>query len=74
MSDALGNASKRRVGRPLKESTGKRAQLSVLIRPDLLRAIREAAERNGRTQSQEAEHWLERLLVLEAVLDCQGAG
>jgi hypothetical protein len=58
----------RRIGRPMKPPTGKRAQLTVLVRADIKRAIDQAAQKSGRTQSQEAEHWLERLLVYEATL------
>jgi hypothetical protein len=40
----------------LKAPTGKRAQLSLLVRADIKRYVDKAAQRSGRTQSEEAEH------------------
>jgi len=62
------DATPRRIGRPMKPPTGKRAQLTVLVRADIKKAIDKAAQKSGRTQSQEAEHWFERLLTYEATL------
>jgi hypothetical protein len=62
------DATPRRIGRPMKPPTGKRAQLGLFVRADIKRAIDQAAQKNGRTQSQEAEHWFERLLTYEATL------
>ena len=65
-------AVKRRIGRPLKAPTGKRAALATIVRSDIKRAIAKAARQSGRTQSQEVEHWLERLLQYESVLETNG--
>lgn len=60
--------AKRRTGRPMKEPSGKRDQVTILLRADIKRALIKAAQEHGRTLSQEGEHWLERLLQYENVL------
>jgi hypothetical protein len=63
-------AAPKRIGRPFKAPPkGKRAPLSLLVRPTLKRLIDERAQVNGRTQSAEAEAMLERLLMLEETLE-----
>jgi hypothetical protein len=60
----------KRIGRPFKTPPkGKRAPLSLLVRPTLKRLIDQRAQVNGRTQSAEAEAMLERLLALEETLE-----
>src|SRR5262249_61846847 len=51
-----------------KEPSGKRDQVTILLRADIKRALIKAAQEHGRTLSQEGEHWLERLLQYENVL------
>ena len=60
---------KRRIGRPMKAPTGKRDQVTVLLRADIKRALIKAAQEHGRTLSQEGEHWFERLLTYESTLE-----
>ena len=60
---------KRRIGRPMKAPTGKRDQVTVLLRADIKRALIKAAQEHGRTLSQEGEHWFERLLTYKSTLD-----
>jgi hypothetical protein len=63
----------KRIGRPLKPpSKGKRAPLSLLVRPDIKRDIDKLATANGRTQSAEAEALLERALAVESTLKWMG--
>ena len=59
---------KRRTGRPMKDPRGKRDQVTILLRAEIKRALIKAAQDNGRTLSQEGEHWLERLLQYESAL------
>ena len=61
-------SAKRRTGRPMKEPSGKRDQVTILLRADVKRALIKSAQEHGRTLSQEGEHWLERLLQYESVL------
>jgi hypothetical protein len=58
---------KKQRGRPIKPATGKRTQVTTLIRADLKRRLMEDAKQSGRTLSQEIEHWLERLLAYETL-------
>jgi hypothetical protein len=58
---------KPRIGRPFKPPRGKRAQLTLLVRADIKREIDKAAQKNGRTQSQEAELWFETKLAYDAM-------
>jgi hypothetical protein len=60
-------ASTRRTGRPMKQPVGKRDQVTILLRANIKRALIKSAQENGRTLSQEGEHWLERLLQFESV-------
>src|SRR4051812_23518217 len=53
----------------MKAPTGKRDQVTVLLRADIKRALIKAAKEHGRTLSQEGEHWFERLLTYESTLD-----
>jgi hypothetical protein len=67
------STSPKRIGRPLKPpSKGKRAPLSLLVRPDLKREIDKLATVNGRTQSAEAEALIERALAVEGTLKAMG--
>jgi hypothetical protein len=52
---------KKRMGRPTKPPKGNQAQLTILVRADIKRALMAAAKRNGRTLSTEAVMWLEEL-------------
>jgi hypothetical protein len=63
-----GAKSGSRIGRPMKDPSGKRDQVTVLLRADIKRALIKAAQEHGRTLSQEGEHWFERLLQYESVL------
>jgi hypothetical protein len=63
-----GARAKHRIGRPPKDPSGKRDQVTILLRADLKRALIKAAQEHGRTVSQEGEHWFERLLTHEATL------
>jgi hypothetical protein len=67
------STSPKRIGRPLKPpSKGKRAPLSLLVRPDIKRDVDKLATANGRTQSAEAEALLERALAVESTLKWMG--
>ena len=57
--------AKHRIGRPMKDPSGKRDQVTILLRAEVKRALIKAAQDNGRTLSQEGEHWFERLLQYE---------
>lgn len=55
------NENRKRAGRPLKPAeTGKRVSLGLKVTSDIKRRLDAVAQRNGRTQSQEAEARLER--------------
>ena len=59
--------SKKRAGRPRKEpEEGERVQISFRVTPNLKRLLTDAADRSGRSQSQEAEFRLERSFWSEA--------
>ena len=54
-------AKRKRAGRPQRQpEEGERVQLSFRITPELKRALMAAAEKSGRSQSQEAEFRLEK--------------
>jgi hypothetical protein len=52
---------KKRIGRPTKPPKGNQAQLTILVRADIKRALVAAAQKHGRTLSTEAVIWLEEL-------------
>jgi hypothetical protein len=52
---------KKRMGRPIKSPKGNQAQLTILVRADIKRALVAAAKKSGRTLSSEAVIWLEEL-------------
>jgi hypothetical protein len=59
----------KRIGRPVKPpEPGKRAPLSLLIRPALKECIEKLAEQNGRTLAAEAEHLIEQGLAAGEML------
>jgi hypothetical protein len=59
----------KRIGRPLKTpSKGKRASLGLKVTAEVKRHIDSAARASGRTQSQEAEHLIERALQYDQML------
>jgi hypothetical protein len=59
----------RRIGRPLKApAKGKRVSLGLKVTAEVKRHIDSAARASGRTQSQEAEHLIERALQYDQVL------
>jgi hypothetical protein len=62
-------AEKSRIGRPMKAPTGKRDQVTILLRADIKRALIKAAKDHGQTLSAEGEAWFERLLTYESTLD-----
>jgi hypothetical protein len=66
-------AEKRRIGRPMKEPRrGKRAPLSLLVRPAIKRLVDKMAKANGITQSAQAEMLIEQGLAVRQVLDAMG--
>ena len=59
----------KRIVRPMKLPTkGKRAALSLLVRPEIKRLVDARAKANSRTQSQEAEMMIERCLQYEKAM------
>jgi hypothetical protein len=54
-------AVKKRMGRPTKPPKGNQAQLTILVRADIKRALVAAAQKHGRTLSTEAVMWFEEL-------------
>lgn len=64
---------KRAVGRPMKvPRRGKRAPLSLLVRPDIKRLVDKLATANGITQSAQGEFLIEQGLAVRQVLDAMG--
>lgn len=64
---------KRAVGRPMKAPRrGKRAPLSLLVRPEIKRLVDQRATANGTTQSAQAEYLIEQGLAVRQVLDAMG--
>jgi hypothetical protein len=58
--------AKKRVGRPVVEAEpGERAGLSLRVTPEVKKRLELAAEKHGRSLSQEAEFRLERSLYIE---------
>jgi hypothetical protein len=62
-------AKKKRKGRPPKSPTGKRVQLTTIVRADIKRRLDLAADKSGRTLSQELELLIERLMIYEAAFE-----
>ena len=63
----------KRIGRPIKATTkGERVQLGVMVSTEFKDLIADAAEKSGRTMSQEAENIIERALALDAALKATG--
>src|SRR5262249_9657631 len=58
----------------MKEPSGKRDQVTILLRADIKRALIKAAQEHGRTLSQEGEHWFERFVRYERALGGTVAG
>jgi predicted transcriptional regulator len=66
-------AKKRAVGRPMKPPRrGKRASLSLLVRPDIKRLVDKLATANGITQSAQGEMLIEHGITVRQVLDAMG--
>ena len=64
---------KRVAGRPKKApASGKRAPLSLLVRPALKRLVDQMATANGTTQSAAAEFLIEQGIAVRQVLDAMG--
>src|SRR5262249_24722504 len=64
---------KRAIGRPLKAPRrGKRAPLSLLVRPETKRLVDRLATRDGTTQSAMAEYLIEQGIAVRQVLDAMG--
>lgn len=64
---------KLRRGRPFKQAKkGKRAPLSLLVRPEIKRLVDKMATANGFTQSAQAEALIELGLAMRATLDAMG--
>lgn len=60
---------KKRIGRPFKPAKPRtRVSLGLKVTAEMKDRIEAAAKRSGRTQSQEAEAWLERALQYDAML------
>jgi hypothetical protein len=66
------SATAKRIGRPFKPPSGKRAQLTLLVRAHIKREIDKAAQKSGRTQSQEAELWFETKLAYDCAFKAMG--
>jgi hypothetical protein len=65
----MGTGQKKRVGRPTKEATaGMRASLGLRVTAETKRKLDAAAEKAGRSQSQEAEFRLERSFLDQDLL------
>lgn len=65
--------AKRAMGRPMKPPTrGKRAPLSLLVRPETKRLVDRLATRDGTTQSAMAEYLIEQGIAVRQVLDAVG--
>ena len=65
--------AKRAVGRPKKApARGKRASLSLLVRPEIKRRVDELATINGITQSAQAGFLIEQGIAVRQVLDAMG--
>ena len=65
--------SKRAIGRPKKApSRGKRAPLSLLVRPDIKRRVDQLATANGITQSAQGGFLIEQGLAVHQVLNATG--
>ena len=65
--------SKRATGRPMKApQRGKRAPLSLLVRPEIKRLVDKLATANGFTQSAQAEFLIAQGLNIQRVLDAMG--
>jgi hypothetical protein len=66
-------AKKRAPGRPMKApKRGKRAPLSLLVRPEIKRLVDKLATANGITQSAQGEMLIEQGLAVRQVLDAMG--
>ena len=64
---------KRAVGRPMKPPRrGKRAPLSLLVRPEIKRLVDRLATANGTTQSAQGEFLIEQGIAVRKVLDAMG--
>jgi hypothetical protein len=64
---------KRAVGRPMKAPRrGKRAPLSLLVRPEIKRLVDQRATASGTTQSAQAEFLIEQGLVVRQVIEAMG--
>lgn len=62
-------ADRKRIGRPRKAPTpGSRVSLGLKVTPDIKHRLDQAAQTNGRTQSQEAEHRLQQTFEREDLL------
>jgi hypothetical protein len=60
----------KRIGRPMKQPPrGTRVSLGLKVGADVKRRIDSAARASGRTQSQEAEHLIERALQYDRMLE-----
>lgn len=59
----------KRVGRPTKPATTKRVSLGLKVTAEVKQWIEALAQASGRTQSQEAEHQIERARQYEAMLE-----
>jgi hypothetical protein len=66
-------AQKRAVGRPMKApKRGKRASLSLLVRPEIKRLVDKLATASGITQSAQGEMLIEQGIAVRQVLDAMG--
>jgi hypothetical protein len=66
-------ASKRVAGRPMKTPPrGKRAPLSLFVRPQIKRLVDRLATENGVTQSAQGEFLIQQGIVVQQVLDALG--
>jgi len=58
----------KRIGRPFTPPTKKRISLGLKVTPDVKQLIDAMARASGRTQSQEAEHLIERALLYDRTM------
>src|ERR1700730_4542172 len=67
----MGREAKKRIGRPPRNppTRGKRVSLGLKVTAEVKRHLDSAFRTSGRTQSQEAEHLIEKALAYDQMLD-----
>lgn len=70
----MAKAAKRRIGRPIKPAVGtSRVSLGLKVTSEVKRVIEALAVSSGRTQSQQAEHLIERCLQFDRTMEAMRA-